>query len=106
MLWSKARVSMDSITKMPCDLSFEEACTLLMVYLMIMYVLKEQTIPTLRDCIFIHFDAGGCRIDLCTDLCDGFRSLDGKDINTSRYREMFVSKMSELVGDQGLDVVL
>ena len=59
MLRSKAYVSTDCISKMPCGLSFEEACTFPMVFLTVMYALKEQAGLKSSDRILIHSAAGG-----------------------------------------------
>ena len=121
MLRSKALVSTDSIAKMPCDLSFEEACTFPMVFLTVMYALKEQAVLKSSDRILIHSAAGGVGLaaiqyaqsigaeifaTASPSKHDYLRSLGVKHISTSRDGETFVSEMSELVGDQGLDVVL
>mmetsp|Transcript_16891 Transcript_16891/g.24614 ORF Transcript_16891/g.24614 Transcript_16891/m.24614 type:complete len:239 (-) Transcript_16891:620-1336(-) len=121
MLRSKARVSMDSLAKMPCDVSFEEACTLPMVFLTVMYALKEQAVLKSSDRILIHSAAGGVGLaavqyaqsigaeifaTASPSKHDYLRSLGVKYISTSRDGDTFVSEMGELVGSQGLDVVL
>ena len=96
-------------------------CTFPMVFLTVMYALKEQAVFKSSDRILIHSDAGGVGLvviqyaqSISAEIFamgspskhDYLLNFDVKHISTSRDGETFVSEMSKLVGDQGLDVVL
>ena len=59
MLRSKKCVSVDSIAKMPMGLSFEAASALPMVFLTVLFALKEQAGLKRGDRILIHSAGGG-----------------------------------------------
>lgn len=121
MLRSRARVSLHSITKMPYNLSFEEASTLPMVFLTVSYVLKEQAKRKSGDRILIHSAAGGVGLvaiqyaqsigaevyaTASPSKHDYLRSIGLKYMSTSRVGGIFAAEMRHLVCDQGVDVVL
>ena len=73
MLRPKSFVSVDSIANMPIGMSFEEASTLPMAFLTVLFALEEQAGLKCGDRILIHSSAGGVgsvavQYALCVDV--------------------------------------
>ena len=121
MFRSKARVLTNSIAKMPKCLSFEEASTLPVVFMTVDIALGEQAHLKQGDRILIHSAAGGVGLaaiqyakyagaeifaTASPSKHEYLRSIGVKNISTSRDGRIFTNEMTELIGGQGVDVVL
>ena len=103
---------------MPMGLSFEAASALPMVFLTVLFALKEQAGLKRGDCILIHSAAGGVGsaaiqyaqfvgaeiyATASPSKHEYRRSIGINNISTSRDEAVFVEEMSRLVGDKGFD---
>ena len=121
MLRSRSIVPVNSIAKVPSCLSFEEASALPMVFLTVLYALKDQAGLKRGDRILIHSAAGGVGsaavqyaqfvgADVYATASPSkheyLRSIGVSNVTTSRDEAVFEAEMGELVGGKGFDVVL
>ena len=121
MLRSKNHVSVDLIGKIPSGLSFEEASALPMVFLTVLFALKDQAGLKQGDRILIHSAAGGVGLaavqyaqfiganiyaTASPSKHEYLRSIGVTNISTSRDEAVFANEMSRLVGERGFDVIL
>jgi len=121
MLRSKSLVSIDSIAKLPLGLSFEAASALPMVFLTVLFALKEQAGLKEGDRILIHSAAGGVGsaalqyaqfvgaeiyATASPPKHEYLRSIGINNISTSRDEASFADEMGQLVEGRGFDVVL
>ena len=106
---------------MPLGFSFEESSALPMVFLTVLYALRDQAKLKAGDRILVHSAAGGvgsaavqyakfvgAKIYATASPAkhEYLRSIGVSNISTSRDETVFEEKMSNLVGDSGFDVVL
>ncbi|KAL9188495.1 LOW QUALITY PROTEIN: hypothetical protein ACHAXT_006873 [Thalassiosira profunda] len=121
MLRSKGFAPVDSIAKIPASLSFEDASALPMVFLTVLYALKDQAELKSGDRILIHSAAGGVGLAAVQYAqCVGadiyataspskheyLRSIGVHNISTSRDEAVFASEMTQHLGEDRFDVVL
>ena len=121
MLKSKKLVSTGSIAKMPLGILFVEASALPMVFLTVLYALRDQARLKAGDCILIHSAAGGVgSAAVQFAKCVGAKiyataspskheylhNIGITNMCTSRDEIVFVEEMGNHIGDSGFDVVL
>ena len=121
MLRSHVNVPMSCLTRMPSNLSFEEAAQVSMVKLTVDYALGVQAKLNSSDRILIQAASGGVGLTAVqyaqqigaevfatasSAKHDFLRCFGVKNISTSRDSDTFLSEMKGMVGSSKVNVIL